>query len=66
MSEYVNGVKISISDMVRVEFVDTTQNEQTLIHSIAMNLDTFKNLVNVSSNIIEEYEAKLANIKKSN
>lgn len=66
MSEYVNGVKISISDMVRVEFVDTTQNGQILIHSIAMNLDTFKNLINAGSNVIEEHEGKLKKIAKSN
>jgi hypothetical protein len=66
MSEYVNGIKINITDVVRIEFVDTTQNGQTLIHSIAMNLDTFKNLKDVAITILEEHEAKLAKIAKSN
>lgn len=66
MSEYVNGIKISITDMVRIEFVDNTQNEIKLIHTIAMNFDTFKNLRDAAINIIEQHEANLKAVAKAN
>lgn len=64
MSEYVNGVRINIGDTVRIEFVDTTQNGQTLIHSIVMNFDTFKLLRDGIIDTIEQHEAKLVKLVK--
>lgn len=62
MSEYVNGIRINLTDVVRIEFIDINQNGMTLIHSIAMNYDTFKNLRDAVTSVIERHKEKLSKL----
>lgn len=68
MSEYVNGFQINISEIARIKFLEQSQlqvNTNECIE-VAMTYEALKMLHNNLGDVIEQHDAKLANLKKSN
>lgn len=63
---YANGVKLNISDIVRVAFIDGNDGQMKVVAEVAMQIECLKQLRDGINNLIEEHEAKLAKIAKSN
>lgn len=68
MSEYANGFQINIAEVARIKFLDQFQLQLNPIEiiTIVMHYDTFKTLHQQLGDVIEQHDAKLANLKKSN
>jgi hypothetical protein len=62
MSEYVNGFRINVNDIARIEFLDDKAQGKfpEEIVEIAMQFQTFKMLCEGMGKVIAEHEIKLA------
>jgi hypothetical protein len=63
---YANGVKLNISDIVRITFVDSYDGNIKTVAEVAMQVEVLKQLRDGITNCIEEHEAKLDKMAKSN
>ena len=66
MSIYANGFKLNIFDIVRLIFIDGYDGQIKVVAEVAMQIEGLKQLRDGINNLIEEHEAKLAKIAKSN
>jgi hypothetical protein len=67
MNIYANGFKLHINENARIIFLDgIDSSEMKIVGTITMAYGVFKALHENMGNIIEQHNAKLENVKKSN
>jgi hypothetical protein len=67
MNIYANGFKLHVNENARIIFVDGIDPaEMKVVGTVVMAYEAFKALHESMGNIIEQHNAKLENVKKSN
>jgi len=67
MNIYTNGFKLHINENARIIFLDgINPSEMKVVGTVIMTMEALKQLSNNINVIIEQYNAKLENAKKSN
>ena len=67
MNIYANGFKLNINENARIIFLDGIDtSEMKVVGTVILCYEAFKALHENMGNIIEQHDAKLANVKKSN
>jgi len=62
---YTNGVKINISDIIRLTFIDNLEGQFKNVAEICMSMETLKTIRDGMTNCIEDHESRLAKMAKS-
>jgi hypothetical protein len=69
MSVYASGIQINISadGMVKLDFIDAAnQMSAEKVASVVVTLDSFRNLRDGATQVIEQHEAKMKDMAKAN
>lgn len=66
MAEYVNSCNINISDIVRLEFLDVSNRGQEIVSTVCMQIEMFRNLINVMQQTLDDHQRKLVSQAEAN
>lgn len=61
-TKYTNGIKVSINELVFLDFIENSQSYNGSVARVALTYDAFKQIVEAMNRTIADHDAKLDRI----